>query len=81
MRNRVLSLAAFALLRAPVLHADAVLQGRVVDAETKQPIACTVAVRTPDGKILSDHPSFRGGFRVEGEFRKSVPAETAPPSN
>jgi hypothetical protein len=53
---------------------DAVLRGRVVDAETGRPIASTVTVRTPDGKILTDHPSFRGGFRVEGEFRKSVPA-------
>src|SRR5215831_19028818 len=57
-----------------VLFSDATLRGRITDAETGQPIACTVAVRTADGKILTDHPSFRGGFRVEGEFEKQIPA-------
>lgn len=70
---RTAAVCALALLPT-ALRAEATLRGRVIDAETKQPVACTVAVRTPDGKVLSDHPSFRGGYRVEGEFRKPVPA-------
>ena len=62
------------LLVPASLLADGVLRGRVIDGDTAQPVACTVTVRTPDGKVLSDHPSFRGGFRVEGEFTKAVPA-------
>ena len=57
-----------------LLFADATLRGRVVDADTGRPIACTVTVRTADGKILTDHPSFVGGFRAEGDFEKRVPA-------
>lgn len=73
--NAVMRFPVLALLLAPaLLMADATLRGRVIDADTGRPIACTVAVRTSDGKVLSDHPSFRGGFRVEGEFRKAVPA-------
>ena len=63
------------LLASPgLLFADAILRGRVVDAETGQPIACTVTVRAADGKIVTGHPSFRGGFRAEGTFEKAVPA-------
>src|SRR5512140_1682786 len=57
-----------------LLLADAILRGRVADADTGHTIACTVTVRTEDGKIVTDHPSFNGGFRVEGEFEKHVPA-------
>ena len=72
---RVISFCLSVLLGYPgLLLADAILRGRVVDAETGRPIACTVTVRTEDGKIVSDHPSFAGGFRVEGDFEKRVPA-------
>src|SRR5882724_10874810 len=58
----------------PLLFGDAILRGRVVDAETGRPIACTVTMRAADGKIVADHPSFRGGFRAEGDFEKRIPA-------
>jgi len=57
-----------------LLFGDAILRIRVVDAETGRPIACTVTVRAADGKIVSDHPSFRGGFRAERDFEKRIPA-------
>src|SRR5438552_509318 len=57
-----------------LLLGDATLRCRVVDAETGRPIASTVTLRAADGKIVSDHPSFRGGFRVEGDFEKRIPA-------
>src|ERR1051326_7964260 len=54
------------------LHADAVLRGRVLDAETMRPVPCTVAIRAPDGEIVADHPSFRGGIRSTGVFEKRL---------
>jgi hypothetical protein len=51
----------------------AVITGRVLDAETKQLIPCTVAIRTRDGSLIIDHLSFKDGFRSSGKFEKAVP--------
>lgn len=51
----------------------AILSVKVLDAETRQVIPCTVAIRTGKGEILAGHPSFAGGFRSLGEFEKVVP--------
>jgi hypothetical protein len=50
------------------------IRGRVVDADTGQPVACTVRIETAGGKVITDHPSFAGGFRSDGVFDKEVPA-------
>ncbi len=50
------------------------IAGRVYDAETGRPIACSVAIRTSDGQIITDNPSFREGFRADGVFEKSAPS-------
>ncbi len=53
---------------ADIAHAEAILRGRVLDAETGRLMPCTVTIRAADGKIVADHPSFRGGIRSPGEF-------------
>ena len=51
------------LLGCPAsLLADAVLRGRVVDAETGRPVACTVTVSAAGGKVFADHRAFAGAF-------------------
>ena len=59
---------------APAAQAAANLRGRVLDAETGRPLPCTVTIRGADGKIVADHPSFRGGIRSSGVFEKQVAA-------
>ena len=49
---------------------QAIITGRVLDAETKQLIPCTVAIRTSDGSLVIDHLSFKDGFRSGGQFEK-----------
>src|SRR5512147_2390720 len=63
------------LLALPAFAAgeEATVSGRVLDAETGKPVACTVAIRTSSGTLVTDHPSFREGFRSSGEFEKTVP--------
>lgn len=51
----------------------ATVAGRIVDAESGLVIPATVVIRTRDGKIIADHPSYRGGFRCDGNFEKEVP--------
>jgi hypothetical protein len=51
----------------------ALIIGRVLEAETQQVIPCTVTIRTSSGTILTEHPSFTGGFRSNGQFEKVVP--------
>ena len=63
-----LLLAMATVLTARAAQAEAVLRGRVIDAETGRPVACTVAIRGADGKVVADHPSFRDGIRSAGEF-------------
>jgi hypothetical protein len=76
MRISVLpvTICALALGHPAFVLADGVIRGRIQDADTKLPIAATLSVSTEDGRILADHPSFRGGFRVEGNFEKPVPS-------
>ncbi len=52
----------------------AFLIGRVLDAETRQVIPCTVTIRTSANQIVVEHPSFAGGFRSSGRFEKAVPS-------
>jgi hypothetical protein len=52
---------------------QALIVGRILDVETKQTIPCTVAIRTSDGALLVEHPSFKDGFRSTGQFEKAVP--------
>ena len=66
----LLEAAAFAAGDAP----SAKIVGRVVDARTGRPVPCTVMIQPAGGPILTDHPSFRRGFRSTGEFEKNVPA-------
>ena len=47
--------------------------GRVLDAETREVLPCTVAIRASDGVLLTDLPSFTAGFRSSGQFEKAVP--------
>jgi hypothetical protein len=49
------------------------IRGRVEDADTGQAMASTVRIRTADGRIVTDHPSFADGFRSDGVFDKEVP--------
>jgi len=51
----------------------AIISAKVLDAETRKVIPCTVAIRTSKGEILTGHPSFAGGFRSLGQFEKAVP--------
>jgi hypothetical protein len=51
----------------------ATVAGRVVDAESGLVVPATVVIRTSDGRIIADHPSYRGGFRCDGSFEKEVP--------
>ena len=60
------------LLSAPLWAAH--VAGRVTDARTGRVIPCTVAIRTSDGHVLTNHPSFRGGMRTPGTFDAEAPA-------
>ncbi len=54
--------------------AEGVIAGRVVDAETGQPVACTVSIKPEGGPVVTDHPSFQAGFRSMGTFEKTLPS-------
>jgi len=60
------------MVTAAGAHAEAVLRGRVFDAQTHQALPCTVSVRGSDGKIVTDHPSFLRGIRSPGDFELRV---------
>ncbi len=60
-----------AALATPALHGEAILLGRVIDVRTGQPVPCTVTIRTA-GKIISNHPSLRGGIRTPGFFTQRL---------
>ncbi len=55
-------------------QAGGVIAGRVVDAETGQPVPCTVSIRPAGNAVVTDHPSFRTGFRSMGSFETTVPS-------
>ena len=69
----VLLFCAFPCLATPAKH-NAVVVGRVLDAETGQEIPCTVTIQTSDQRIVFDNPSFTDGFRSVGHFEKEVPS-------
>jgi hypothetical protein len=52
---------------------DAVVIGRVLDADTRQVIPCTVTILAADKSTVTESPAFDGGFRSSGEFEKAVP--------
>jgi len=49
---------------------EATLRGRVLDAETGRPSACTVEIIDADGNRVTETASFPAGFRCSGEFEK-----------
>lgn len=50
------------------------LRGRVLDAETGLPVACTVRITDAQGRTVTESASFMGGFRSDGQFARRVPA-------
>ncbi|HYK88969.1 MAG TPA: CehA/McbA family metallohydrolase, partial [Acidobacteriota bacterium] len=62
-----------AVSAAPAGTPSATIVGRVVDAGTGRIVPCTVAIRSGDGQLITDHESFRAGFRSAGEFVQTVP--------
>lgn len=72
MARLMLLFAMAAALAAPAAPATANLRGHVFDAETGLPLPCTIAIRGPDGKVVSDHPSFRDGIRSSGDFDQQI---------
>jgi len=48
------------------------LRVRVLDAATRQPVACTVRIEDAGGQVLIAEESFRGGVRSAGTFSRSV---------
>lgn len=51
---------------------EAILRGRVIDAQTGQLSACTVAITDAQGRRISEKASFPSGFRSVGAFEKTV---------
>ena len=49
------------------------LRVRILDAETRQPIACTVRLADATGRVLTEGEGFRSGFRCPGGFAKRLP--------
>ncbi len=56
------------------LPEPATLRGSVLDGETGQPTACTVAIVDAAGRTVFERESFKAGFRSEGRFSKQLPA-------
>jgi hypothetical protein len=72
MARSILLFAMAMVLTAPAAQAAAILRGHVFDAETGRPLPCTIAIRGADGRIVTDHPSFRDGIRSSGDFEKQL---------
>src|SRR2546425_13336314 len=73
MRRRIRSVLFAIFLGVATAHA-AIINGRIVDAETGALTPATVPIRTSDGKIVTDHPSFHGGVRSSGMFEEEIAA-------
>jgi len=81
MPRKLISLFATAILIAVCLtrsfasqaKEDAVVVGRVLDADTGQVIPCTVTIFAADKSIVTESPAFEDGFRSSGQFEKAVP--------
>lgn len=54
-------------------NSSATLDLKVYDSATGQSIPCSVALRTSDGTLITQHPGYRSGVRSSGEFRSAVP--------
>jgi hypothetical protein len=52
---------------------EATVRGRVVDVETGELVPCTITIATSAGRVIEQQPSFRGGFRSNGNFNHKVP--------
>ena len=50
------------------------LHARIVSAETRQPIACTVTIIDANGDSVTETAGFPAGFRSTGTFTKQLPA-------
>jgi len=54
--------------------ADGTLRGVVVDGETGQTTACSVAITDCTGRLLTENRSFSAGVRCAGSFEHHLPA-------
>lgn len=54
--------------------AQGTLRGVVIDAETGQPTACTVAIYDANERLFKSNPSFSAGIRCNGRFEQPLPA-------
>ena len=52
----------------------ALLCGRILDAVTATPTACTVAIIDANGTTVIESESYKKGFRSDGTFEKRLPA-------
>jgi hypothetical protein len=66
------SLAAI-LASEPPGGTPAVLRAVITDAETRRPSACNVALTDARGVLVIESVSYKGGFRCDGAFEKSLP--------
>lgn len=57
----------------PPALASVVLDARVLDAATRQPIACNVAIVDAHGHLVTHGQGFREGFRSRGTFTEPLP--------
>lgn len=49
------------------------LRARVLSQETRQPVACTVAITDAGGRTVTEGAGFSAGFRSTGVFAKQLP--------
>lgn len=61
------------LMTVPAAPAQGKLQARILSAETRQPVACTVTLVDSAGRTETEGDGFRGGFRSSGTFTKHLP--------
>ncbi len=78
MHNRIhicgwLALAGWVVLQS-LAEETALLRGRIIDARTKEPTACTVSISATNGAIVTESAAFKNGFRSDGTFEKIVPS-------
>lgn len=55
----------------------ATLRCEVVDAQTGEPVPCTVELRDSTGRLVTHGAGYTHGFRCAGSFAESVPAGRA----
>ena len=52
---------------------QAELHTKILSAETRQPVACTVTIIDATGRTVTDGEGLRGGFRSTGAFTRLLP--------